>query len=302
MIKDLQTNNALNNFGLKLFQLESKSENVFISPMSISIALTMAFAGARGQTANQLSHVLALNNQSNQEIFDLTKRYLTYLNELNQNVTLDLANKIYFKQGISLSQEYDQILKEYFQSEFQQMDFSGPKSSVEINKFVADKTKNKINKLIGPKDIDSNTIMILINAIYFKGNWLTKFDKLKTREEFFYPLNGEKRLVNMMTMTSLFVYKYNPAGLRAASCQFSYSGDSIAMTILLPHKGVEFQELEADLNTITVSEIMQIQSQIKVQVFVPKFRVEFRTEVIIFKLSTKKFQNELSSVLLLSAY
>ena len=278
MKKDLQTN-SLNKFGLNLFQSDSKNENIFISPVSISIALTMAYAGARGQTANQLKHILALNNLSNQEIFDLTKYYLTYLNELNQNVTLDLANKIYFKKGVTLRKEFGQILKEYFRSEFQQMDFSGPKSSVDINKFVADKTRNKINNLIGHNDINSNTIMILINAIYFKGNWLTKFDKLKTREEFFYPLNGEKRLVNMMTMTSLFVYKYNPAGLRAASCQFSYSGDSIAMTILLPHKGIGFEELKANLNAITVSELMQAQSQVKVQVFVPKFRVEFRTEV-----------------------
>ena len=134
--------------------------------------------------------------------------------------------------------------------------------------------------------INDLTRLILVNAIYFKGNWCHKFDKNLTYKEDFTLKDGTIQQVDMMKLTNKrFMFKINPGGLKALSCQFPYEGQSTAMTIILPHEGISIEEVETELTAECLTQVFQPDRRpTKVHAFIPKFKLEFKSEVNIFKL------------------
>ena len=148
----------------------------------------MCLLGARNNTETQLKNLLNYNLlPDNFSINDANAQLIGYLNQFkDSNITLNIANKVYLKQGVSIKSDFSEELKHVFQSDIHEMDFSNPTFAASlINSWVASQTNNKIQNLLSSEVIDENTVMILINAIYFKAKWLYKFDKDETKKDKF---------------------------------------------------------------------------------------------------------------------
>lgn len=276
---------ALNNFCFKLFNSLSlgKDENFFISPFSISTALTMAYAGSRAQTATQLKQLLNLNEQlTNDQIFKTNGEYFRVLAEIRGQVELNVANKIFIANDFQLLEEFSKILADSFKSSVQTLDYSrGLEAARAINSFVEKQTVNKIKNLVSPSDLDSLTKLVLVNAIYFKGNWKHQFEKCQTHKDEFYIRNGSTKETEYMSLANkMFQFSNNPEGLKADVCQFLYEGDQVAMTVILPNEGVYIEEVEKQLSADLLRNVLEKPTiETKVLVYLPKFKLEFKTEL-----------------------
>ena len=122
--------------------------------------------------------------------------------------------------------------------------------------------------------------MVLLNAIYFKGRWLNQFVLKQTYKADFYLANGSAQKVDMMRLNEELIFKRNPAGLQVLTCQFPYVGESLAMTIILPHEGFQLSEFEKKLNEKNLNNILLSNvEKTEVYVYIPKFKFKFQIEV-----------------------
>lgn len=221
----------LNEFCFKLFTSlsKSKNENFFISPLSISTALTMTFTGSDTETADQLKSLLCLNDLTKQQILELNCEYLTALDKgLGEGVDLKLANKIFQNKNFKIHEQFTTNLHAYFQAETQALNFNELEESANhINSWVAEKTEQKIQNLLSKNALDQLTMMVLVNAIYFKGNWKMQFQVKNTQKEDFFLKDGTTTVkADMMKLLDKkFYHKVNPAGLKACTVEFPYTGE-----------------------------------------------------------------------------
>jgi serpin B len=246
----------------------------------------MSLLGARNNTETQLKNLLNFNIlPDNFNLNEANARLFKYLNQFkDNNITLNIANKIYPRQGLSIKNDFLVELKNVFQSSIEEMDYSNPTLAASlINSWVANQTNNKIENLLNPEIIDENTAMILINAIYFKAKWLYKFDKKDTKKDKFYLEDGTNKDVDMMHLSSgLFKFRRNPANLDVTVCEFPYAGRPISMTIFLPNENVKLSEIEKVLDFEKIMSVFEVQAfRTKVDVFLPKFKFEQEFEVIL---------------------
>lgn len=272
-----------NNFAFHLYEKigRGKDENVFVSPYSIVSALSMCFAGARKNTEQQLKKVLHYLNLSNEDVHKGNALLMKKLGQL-PGVTLNVANKLYPNVGFKVEKDFIEILGKHYNSEIQQVDYTkAAEAAKTINDWVALQTKDKIKDLVPESVINDLVRLILVNAIYFKGNWLNKFNKEKTRKEPFHLQDGTSKEVDMMVMLDKkFRLLISPENLKASVCRFPYEGNNLSMTIILPHEGIKINEVEASLNAELLNTILtQPVFEGKVHVYIPKFKFEKSQEL-----------------------
>jgi len=201
---------------------------------------------------------------------------------LSKDVALNTANKIFPNKGFEVKKPFNDTLQKYFGVTSQQLEFAkSDESAKTINDWVAAQTKNKIQNLVPASYLSSMTRLVLVNAIYFKGNWKNQFDKAETYKEDFHLCDGSKKKVDMMKLiTKKFKLRVNPNGIRVAMCEFPYVGDAVSMTIILPHEGIKIEEIEKQLNADTLSELLSTYCEMgKVFAFIPKFKLEYKSEL-----------------------
>ena len=202
---------ADNNFGLKLFKSLNSSKpenNLFISPLSISLAFGMALNGASGDTYDAMKTALELNGLTEKDINESYKNLIELLTNLDEEVIFNIANSIWCREGYSVEQAFLDINKEYFDAEVQSLDFSDSASKDIINNWVDDKTNGLIDKIL-EEDITADVVMYLINAIYFKGLWSSEFDKDKTNDGSFKNFSGTVSTIPLMFQNEEFDYFEN---------------------------------------------------------------------------------------------
>jgi serpin B len=274
------TINAVNNnnqFALELYsELNRGNQNIFFSPYSIATALAMTYEGARGQTATEMQNVLHLPEN------DIVRRSSyarihNLMNKKDKDYQLNTANAFWANNGYPFLQDYTDVLEKYYASEANNLDFvkETEKSRQTINNWVEDKTNNKIKDLLSPGTINPDTRLVLTNAIYFKGDWVLKFDKKKTRDAPF-KITPEKTVqVKMMSLTgqkARFNYAFFPEN-EMQIIELPYEGEDLSMLILLPKEGA-MADLEESL---TVENLNQWKNQMRersISVYMPKFKFE----------------------------
>lgn len=175
----------------------------------------MCYAGAKNETAQQLKDLLSLSSLSDEQILELNQKYLTNVNNnLGSDVIINTANKIYPNVGFDVKQTFLDVVAKHFHGEVQQLNYSNAgESAATINKWVAEKTREKIKDLVSADSLNDLTRLVLVNAIYFKGNWLNKFDSKLTEKKDFTDIDGKVSKVDMMHMNGkkhLFIW--HPAG------------------------------------------------------------------------------------------
>lgn len=263
-------------FALNLFKeliAEDQNGNVFISPLSVSIALSMAFNGAEGTTRDAMARVLQLGNMSLEE---LNQGYLDLIESLENAdilVQLSIADSIWIRDSFEpyVRQEFTQRVTEFFRSEVFTRDFGSQQTVDEINAWVSDQTDGKIDKMVD--EIGSQLAMFLINAIYFKGEWVTSFDESATEASDFFLSDGSAVSVDMMSTKGNFSYLQ---GEDFTAVRLPYGRDKIAMYVFLPDRDVALDSFVESLSRETLENYVEGFSPMgSLQVKLPKFKIEY---------------------------
>lgn len=276
---------------MKLFtQLSAgKAENFFVSPFSISTALSMCFAGAQGETAKQLKELLNLDQfEKNEDLYKITKIYLQKINAANSgSLQLNTANKLFPHKRLTLKTSYIDAVRSSFLSEVESLDFDQKTEAAKsINDWVSTQTKEKIKNLVSPDILSDETALVLVNAVYFKGLWTHQFKKAQTSKQEFFVTADKKVEVDMMFLNGKkFLVAPEAMSLPALVCQLPYQGDTMAMTILLPNEGVKLDDLEHAICHSRMANILDHvlksdeYNEEKVNIALPKFKLQYKDEL-----------------------
>jgi serpin B len=267
-------------FSFNLFRnvvKEDSSDNIFISPLSISVALGMTLNGAKGETFNQMRHTLALEGLDMEAINAGYQSLIKLLQNSDPKVKMEIANSVWSKQGFPVEKAFTDNLKKYFDAKATELDFDDPAAADAINKWVSDNTNGLIEKII-EGGIPPEMVMYLINAIYFKGDWTYQFDKEKTREQPFYLENGEREMVDMMNQERDFnIYRSD----KVQVIDLPYGDSLFSMTVLMPVNS------ETPLNNFIAENLTQQNfnawisalSSIDSPLQLPKFELEYEKKL-----------------------
>ncbi|GBM96515.1 Serpin B6 [Araneus ventricosus] len=268
---------ANNYLGLNLYKVLSKGEgNIFFSPFSLSCALAMLFCGTREETAKEMRTVLGYEIAQIKDE-DIKSYFQELLHEIEKNpdsYTLTSANSLLCQKGFLLKEEYKSVLSGFFKALFQEADIAreNEKAIQVINEWVSEKTHNMIPKLLDV--LDPEAVLVFFNAVYFKGFWKYPFDKEMTRLRNFY-IKGQKdnfKSVPMMYINKSFSYVCKES---FGALELPYIGDDVSMLILLPDSENGLRDLENSLNYDFIQDLKQDMMETRVDVTLPKFRLEF---------------------------
>ncbi len=235
-----------NRFGIKIFKQIAASQpdsNIFISPLSISMALGMTLNGALDETRQAMEQTLELQGLSQQQINEAYLSLIELLTQLDPAVIFRIANSIWYRLGTDFKQPFLDVNRQYFKARIEGLDFSNPSSVSVINQWVNDQTNGRIKKVIDY--IKPEDLMLLINAIYFKGDWTYKFEKDSTQPANFYGSGGAISPCQLMHQENEFQY-LETEDFQAVDLPYGI-GD-FRMAIFLPSPGKELQELIAGLS------------------------------------------------------
>lgn len=264
---------ADNEFGLKLFRAVSEDEgdeNLFISPLSISMALGMTLNGADGETYAAMQKTLELNGLSESEINASYRSLIDLLRDLDPEVVFEIANSIWHREGFSVEADFLDVNRQSFDSEVRELDFSDPEAPGVINGWVAEKTRGKIEEIV--EQIDPLTMMYLINAIYFKGTWTYEFDPEATRSRPFTGMNGTQNDVPMMEQETDLGY-FETEIFQAVDLPY---GDSLySMTVILPRHGRQLDAVIESLDQKIWNEWTGRFRSTGVSLRLPRFKLEY---------------------------
>ncbi|MFC2075754.1 serpin family protein [candidate division KSB1 bacterium] len=262
-----------NVFGLKLFREIAGSQadgNMFISPLSVSMALGMTYNGAAGETEAAMRNTLGLGGMTLAEINESYQSLIELLSGLDPGVIFQIANSIWHEGTMDFEQEFIELNKTYFNAEVAGLDFGDPGSVDIINDWVDTSTNGKIDKILD--SIPIGVVMYLINAIYFKGTWTSEFDKSDTRDDLFDTGGGSQAPCKMMVRTARYKYMEND-DLQAVD--LPYGEGEYSMTVLLPRPGKDINLLIDELNSANWSIWTGSLAETKVKLELPKFTLEY---------------------------
>jgi serpin B len=281
-----------NRFALQLYQrLHDDKSNLFFSPYSISAALAMTCAGARGGTQEQMTRVLhfpvskevlekLIADQTPMTQEQLAQVFGKTIKDLNargggDKYELRVANALWGQKDYKFLPTFVGLVEKQYGGALRNVDFvaAAEQARQTINAWVAKQTNDKIKDLIGPGALDAMTRLVLTNAIYFKGNWASQFKKDQTQDQPFTLLDGTNVQVPMMNQQTRFGYGETDA---LQVLEMPYKGDELSMVILLPKKTDAIRELEQGLTGESFSKWLGAIRTRQVIVSVPKFKMTSR--------------------------
>ena len=267
-------------FAFDLYKtLRADGGNLFYSPYSISLALAMTYAGARGDTETQMADTLhldlpqdSLHPTFNSLDLELASRGKDGQGGDAEGFTLRIANAVWAQHDYQFQQMFIDLLAENYGAGVRQANFreAPEESRVTINDWIAEQTEDRIMDLIPEGVINPLTRMVLTNAIYFNAAWAFAFEEQDTREEPFHLLDGSEILVPMMRNTESFSYA-RMDGYQVVD--LPYVGHELSMTILLPDEG-RFREFENSLNATLLERALGEAKRKRVALIMPKFEFE----------------------------
>jgi serpin B len=262
-------------FALELYQkLWSTEGNLFFSPYSVSAALAVAYAGARGDTRTQMARALSfLQDQTRlQTAFALLREKLEESGRRG-HIQVSTANTLWPRIGCEFPGGFLKLARKYYGVQITPVDYGDEETARRtINSWVEEKTQNRIKDLISAGVLDSMTRLVLVNAIYFKGDWATRFDPELTSQEPFLVAQGSQVQVPMMKLKHDFNYAESDS---LQVLELPYAGDDLAMILLLPREVSGLAGLEGSLAVENLDTWTKNLEKVEVDVCLPRFELSF---------------------------
>ena len=270
-----QTASASVGFGLNVFSNLNRTaggENIFISPSSIAWCLSMVLNGARGQTKTEIAEALQVDGIPLTEINLAYGEWKSSWGTIDPKVEIDVANSIWSRKGIGIRPEFVETNKRFFGSEVQELDFNDPRSLSTINNWVKDKTRGKIEKILD--QISADSVIFLINAVYFNGKWANAFDPARTKEETFVTGRQQEKKLPMMRQRGTFAYQEQP-GFQAV--RLPYGNGRISMHVFLPSSESNPDKFYAMLTAQNWKQWMNQYNESEGELALPRFDVRYES-------------------------
>jgi serine protease inhibitor len=263
-----------NAFAFRLFNAlveQDRGQNVFMSPLSVLLALSMAASGAAGKTQREMVAALDLGDIGMDELNRACADLMRDLNSVPQ-VTLAIANSLWANEQVEFKADFLQRARTFFHAEVASLNFGDQRTVAAINGWVSEHTRGKIAQIVD--HVDPRAIMFLINAIYFKGNWTKQFDPQQTRERPFTLANGAQKQHPMMAQSGKYRY-HESREFQAIS--LPYGDERLSMYIFLP---AQRSSVKTFLKTLTAQQWgawMRQFHEADGTITLPRFRLEYET-------------------------
>lgn len=263
-------------FGFKLFSeilkqnSSQNSQNIFISPTSVAIALDIAYNGAKGETQQAIAKTLELQGISLPEINSANATLIAALQN-SDDIQLNIANSLWARQDISFNPDFIQTNQDFYKASVTNLDFSDPEAANVINDWVRQTTDGRIDRII--QQINPNDVLFLINAIYFKGKWTKQFDPKQTTDQPFYLTTGGQKQHPLMSQSGKYRY-YENEKFQAVSLPYGNDG-KLSLYVFLPHDNSSltafYQDLNADNWEKWIEQFRNRQGSIRL----PRFKIDY---------------------------
>ena len=270
---------AANDFSFALFRQLSKSgakDNVFVSPISASMSLGMTMNGARGTTLDAMRATLGVSGSDLATINAGYKGLIDLLRGLDATSTFQIANSIWYKSSVTFSPAFIDTTRKWFDATVRGLNFSDVNGSLAtINGWVNTNTSGTIPTILD--NITPDEVMFLINAIYFKGSWQTKFDPTLTSAQSFHAADGTTQTVQMMQRGEYIAPKVRIASTsRVRALELPYGNGSFAMDVLLPSaQNVDIDSIARSLTSAEWASLTASFSESDIAVALPKFTMKY---------------------------
>ena len=275
-ILESDKNFAFDFFG-KVFDAEAADEdkNFMVSPFSLSMALSMTWNGAAGETKSAMKSALGLSDFSDEEANYYFKKLKGDLLKTDASTQLAIANSIWTNQNIAIKESFLSLNKSYYDATAQSVDFENTETAKRINQWASDNTNGLIKEVL--QKTGKYDLMYLLNAIYFKGIWTTKFEAKNTSKMPFTYENGTSKNVDMMQQKASF---NNTEDETLQAVQLPYGNQAFSMVVLLPKEGKKLNDIVsiAKENSYWNNLISSFRSA-EVNLFLPKFKTEYRKKL-----------------------
>lgn len=255
-------------FFKNLQETQPATDNLFVSPLGLHMALGMLLNGAEGETANEVQKSLKMQGIDLVELNNAYQKLITDMPKADAKVSFQLANSLWAKEGLSLESVYSGVLKNKFNADITSLPFD-QNAVKKINQWASDHTNGKIDKILDK--IDDDLVMFLINAIYFKGDWQSKFDSKDTKDTPFTLENSNKKNVKMMFQKSDFKIG-NTENFRAL--ELPYANGQFNMTLILPNNNQKIGDVLNGLNGESWNALRNNMSKIGVKVGLPRIKLK----------------------------
>lgn len=268
--------NSVISFSHDVYKEVPVTENGCVSPYSIMSALLLLMAGTGGKSKSQLRTAILKKNWNDDVTY---QQYQALTNQVFSSTENEIyiATKLYVKNGVAVTKNVRDVAKKYFNADIEQKDFAmSIKAAEDINSYIALKTKNKITELIKPEWLSSLTVMVLVNAVYFKGVWEKAFNPEETKKMDFYLTESNTIKVDMMYMKHEVRFLKN---LHYSVIALPYTGRTFEMVIVLPTNINGLQKLQKSLTTSMVNDIDSKLVNTNVSIYLPKFKFESGTDL-----------------------
>lgn len=266
----VSTVNAVNALGFRILSDAAgrkPGENVFISSPSIVMSLAMAYNGAGGETASQMSRVLGVEGVGLDKANAGFKSLYEFLESPSPDVELTIANSIWASDRVRFRTDFLDRGRQVFGAEIRTMNFADASAAANINNWVAQSTKGKIDKLID--EVPEDAVMYLINAIYFRGMWSNQFDKLLTRHGDFHLADGKIKKSPFMRNSGRYAYEKTAA---YESVSIPYGDGRLSMLLVLPAQSEKLSDFLDPSNLEMFDAMVKNMKSQQGTVILPKFR------------------------------
>ena len=259
---------------LRQINAAQRTSNVFISPLSASMALGMTTNGAGGTTYEAMHNTLRLGDASRQDVNEGYKSLIALLRGLDNSTDFRIANSIWYEKTFPFNDAFLAESKSFFGAEVSGLDFKDAASLATINSWVNQSTAGKIPAILD--SIDPAEVMFLINAIYFKGSWQKQFDKSQTVDAPFFALDKTSSTVPLMHQSATLRIAHAP---NYVAVDLLYGNSAFSMTVVLPNPGVDVNSLAESLTEESWQSLRDSFSDAKSDLYLPRFQLTWKREL-----------------------
>lgn len=266
-----QVANSANAFAFDAYRALYEDEQMFFSPLSLSLALSMTACGADGKTAEQMAHVLGFDGYSTEDVASYYKKMVDGLKTIDNKTTFESANSIWIDKKLNVKKSFLATADEYYAAEARNVSFADPSTLTDINKWCSDNTHGKIEKMLD--SLSPDCVMALINAIYFNGKWAIDFDD-KTSKEPFKTISGNKVKLDMMSVSHKLTYSSVDDW---AMVEIPYGNGAFKMSVVLPPEDIPFKKAAEEFNSDRWASLFH-GSFADVNLRMPEFKFEYEVK------------------------